>query len=493
MSRKTTLYKKVICEKCNKKFNISYKTLVKNENIICPTCKCKQTKLERYGDPHYHNSKQALQTMEQRYGKGNLTNREKAKQTCLKRFGVDIPMKNKKIQEKVKKTTLQKYGTENAFAAPSIKEKIKKIKLERYGYEHFNPQNNLATIKRWKQYRNDPKIIQKTIQEIQEKGLLCESVYNTELQEWEYKITCKKHNETWVWNRITTKKEERQLPYCKKCYAENASKQEKEIVEYIKSIYNGEIIENDRIQLNGKELDIWLPELKIAIEYNGTYWHGYTNKTQISFTEFKKNAEWKRLESEKLGIRLITIDECDYLDRPEVFKRFLYNVIIPKIKVYARKCEIKEIDTKTAKDFCECYHVNGFRGGKYKYGLFYKDELLIVAIFAHYKQNYECIRLCYKTGYNIIGGWAKIQKHFGKKFLHYVNLKYFRGENKTGCGYRFVFYPNIILHRNALQKKTSLYKYCKKIDKTKTDFENCLMNGIAICDLGNDIRWYNGT
>lgn len=41
------------------------------------------------------------------------------------------------------------------------------------------------------------------------------------------------------------------------------SKGEIEVREYIKSIYSGEIISNDRIQLGGKELDIYLPESTI--------------------------------------------------------------------------------------------------------------------------------------------------------------------------------------------------------------------------------------
>jgi hypothetical protein len=159
--------------------------------------------------------------------------------------------------------------------------------------------------------------------------------------------------------------------------------------------------------------------------------------------------------------------------------------------VYARNCDFKVIDTKTAKDFCEYYHVNGFRGGQFKYGLYNDEELVCVAIFAPYRKEHECVRLCYKTGVDIIGGWAKIQKHFGKKFLHYVNLKYFSGINKTGIGFRFLC-GDKLLHRNALQKKTGLYKYCKNIDSNLSDFQNCINNNmIAIFDLGNDIRWYN--
>lgn len=51
------------------------------------------------------------------------------------------------------------------------------------------------------------------------------------------------------------------------------SKGEKEIVNYIKSIYNGIVLENDKKIIHPYELDIYLPEINIAIEFNGTYWH----------------------------------------------------------------------------------------------------------------------------------------------------------------------------------------------------------------------------
>jgi hypothetical protein len=76
---------------------------------------------------------------------------------------------------------------------------------------------------------------------------------------------------------------------CLKCYPlynfsnNTISIREKEVVLYIKSIYSGTIIENDRTLMvpnrkfnNWKlnhELDIVLPDLKLAFEFNGTYWH----------------------------------------------------------------------------------------------------------------------------------------------------------------------------------------------------------------------------
>ena len=49
--------------------------------------------------------------------------------------------------------------------------------------------------------------------------------------------------------------------------------QEKELLDFVKSNYNGEIIHNDRSIIHPYELDIYLPDLRLAIEYNGDYWH----------------------------------------------------------------------------------------------------------------------------------------------------------------------------------------------------------------------------
>jgi hypothetical protein len=70
------------------------------------------------------------------------------------------------------------------------------------------------------------------------------------------------------------------VPRCLNCYPHLSgySFLEKELVDFIKSIYNGEIITNNRKILKGKELDIVLPELNLAIEFNGIYWHSLKDK-----------------------------------------------------------------------------------------------------------------------------------------------------------------------------------------------------------------------
>ena len=81
------------------------------------------------------------------------------------------------------------------------------------------------------------------------------------------------------------------------------SKGEKEVLDFIKEIYKGLIVERDRTILRPKELDIVIPNLKIAIEYNGDYWH---KKKPVGY-----HADKTRRCAEQ-GIKLLHIWESDW-------------------------------------------------------------------------------------------------------------------------------------------------------------------------------------
>lgn len=109
------------------------------------------------------------------------------------------------------------------------------------------------------------------------------------------------------------------------------SKSEKEVLKYVKSIYNGRIIENDRTQMEpndenkwieNHELDIWLPDIRVAIEYNGNYWHNMPNVIESD--------KFKKLQCESKGIKLISISEQDWNnDRKACESKIFQMVNIP--------------------------------------------------------------------------------------------------------------------------------------------------------------------
>ena len=470
-----------ICEKCGKIGEKIYHQYYKNMNLICKSCSHKNNKgyivmkqkmLEKYG------TTSTAQFID--YSKTDYNKRyEKSKQTFIERYGVDNPAKSEEVKNKIKSTNIERYGVDVAAKNESVKQKQRDTIKERYGDDIPGPKaSHLKFLK------------------LRERQLMESNIDWIDYEQFRgkyddgpiyYKFKCNKCNTEFEDDFHSG------FPICRKCNPSlnGKSKTEIELQDYVKSIYPGIILCNDRTLLDGKELDIYLPDINVAIEYNGTYWHGYRNDVKCSLSDFKKNIEFKRIACQERGVRLLTIDECDYLDRPDVFKKFIKDTICPRTRVYARQCDFKEITSKEAKDFLMQYHVNGYRAGYYNCGLYYNDELICVAVFGkHKKYENECMRLCYKTGYSIVGGWEKIQKHFGKQFLHYVNLKYFPGENKTGCGYRF-FLKGQIFSRIQLQK-SKLIKMFDDYDDNVSDFVNCLRhNGIAIFDCGNDIRVYN--
>ena len=98
------------------------------------------------------------------------------------------------------------------------------------------------------------------------------------------------------------------------------SKNEKSIVELIVKLgFN--VIENSRKIIYPKELDIYIPDLKLAIEYNGTYYHS-------DLAQCPKDYHLKKsLLCRDLGIRLIHIYEFeDFEEQKQLLKDLILGI-----------------------------------------------------------------------------------------------------------------------------------------------------------------------
>lgn len=90
----------------------------------------------------------------------------------------------------------------------------------------------------------------------------------------------------------------------------DGSKPEKEIVNYIKTIYRGDVSENTRRVIKNYwtnrwlELDIYLPDIRKAIEFNGTHWHMDDDK--------KWHDEIKNKQCKQKEIDLLVVKENDW-------------------------------------------------------------------------------------------------------------------------------------------------------------------------------------
>ena len=86
------------------------------------------------------------------------------------------------------------------------------------------------------------------------------------------------------------------------------SKYERDLVDFIKTFYFDDIISNTRNIIHPMELDIYLPNINLAIEYNGTYWHSIERGID------KEYHLRKSLRCRNKGIRLVHIYEFEYFE-----------------------------------------------------------------------------------------------------------------------------------------------------------------------------------
>jgi hypothetical protein len=202
---------------------------------------------------------------------------------------------------------------------------------------------------------------------------------------------------------------------CSTCLNKGTSKTEEELLKWIKTFYPNAckfyLPEN---KTKPKEIDIYIPELKLGIEYCGLHWHC----EDLEENQAIDNKHYKKmLLAEKIGIRLITIFENEWKERQDQVKGFLLSAMGKNtIKIYARDCEIVELDSKEASKFFEDYHIQGAPSASFvAFGLKYNGEIVGVMDGGGHprrsrptEKDLYLNRLCFKTGVTVVGGASKL-------------------------------------------------------------------------------------
>lgn len=163
---------------------------------------------------------------------------------------------------------------------------------------------------------------------------------------------------------------------------------------------------------DGIEIDVYLPDLKIGVEYCGLYWHNEDSPSpRLAGYHSKKLAKANRD-----GIRLITIFQDEWRDRKDQIKGFLLSVVSKTSnKVFARKTEIKTINKEEVKEFMNANHIQGSARCDSAFGLFVGEDLVAaVSGSTHHRPGLEASyvlnRLAFKNGYSVPGGSSRLLK-----------------------------------------------------------------------------------
>jgi len=495
------LYKKYCNREC---YNLSSRVIIK-----CIKCGVEKTlpknrEEEKYCSLQCANQDidrkksrlKAVETLKEKYNINNPFEVIGYNNLNIKRNGVKTSQtyKNKPLEEKqaIKEKISQAFKNKSLEEKQAIKEKIEQTNLIKYGVKSAlckeSPFREIADL------NNRGNQILKYQKWLEEHNLILLDEFNG-VKDNNGDIIYYNFKHAPSGTTFTDHLACGRLPmYKDPNWSIGTSNTEKELIEFIKNNYEGEVITNTRKLVKGFEIDIFLPGVNIAIEFDGLYWHSELNGKGWKYHLYKTE------KCEEQGIQLIHIFEDEWRYKENIVKSRILNILgKTKIKIYARQCTIKEIDNKTKNKFLIQNHIQGEDKSKYKFGLYHQDELVSLITLGnlrkvtgnkHKENNYELLRFCNKLDTIIIGGFSKLLKHFIKthhpeSIISYADRRWSMGElykknnfifvHNTNPNYWYMKYYNQREHRFKYTKQ-KLSKILPNFSPELSEWENMKNN-----------------
>jgi hypothetical protein len=216
------------------------------------------------------------------------------------------------------------------------------------------------------------------------------------------------------------------------------SSEEMEVVRFLTNIGVTKIVRNSRSLLgNRKEIDIFLPDYGIAIEYNGVHWH----HTEIDHMYDMYHRD-KFLDAENKEIKLISLFSSVWHAKKPTVKMELLNALgLNDDKADLVDCELVIVTDQDASDFHETYNVLGYAGGTLHYGLISNDEIISVMSFTVTGSVLELTRYSYNT---VVDGGASamldqcIFDANPSTIFSYTDNEWLRGDMMSELGFTMI-------------------------------------------------------
>lgn len=480
--------------------------------------KGRTTKTDKYGDPNYNN-------------------RDAARKTNLDKFGTESPAKNTNIRRKM----MESWSGEKRQQA---NEKRINTNIDRYGASSYAgsaiPQHTVLKL-------NDPVymrdlVINKALTMNQISELLDISTHSVRSSIDRHNILPSERDDLIksiasryvnikpsiaMSSRDTDELVEQfnlspielsKILGCTPAYVYNhqdrptfsnikhsGSSHESDVLEFIKTLIPSDrIITNDRSVIPPYELDVYIPELSLAIEYNGVYWH-----SESAGGKDRKYHKRKHRMCRELGIQLIQIYSSEWINNTDLVKsRLLCKLTNTATKIYARKCVIKDVTTSEERAFLKQNHIQGYVASSYCYGLYSDGVLVSLMSFGKTRystEGFELLRLATATNVVVVGGASKlftafVREHNPQKIVSYCMLRWnvgtvyeqlgFNHVNDTEPNYHYFKTNNtsVLMSRVKFQKH-KLSTILDHFDPNLTEWENMVNNGYdRIWDCGNG-KW----
>jgi hypothetical protein len=275
-------------------------------------------------------------------------------------------------------------------------------------------------------------------------------------------------------------------------------------------------VARDRTLIKPKEVDIYLPKSRLAVEYCGEFWH---SSGSVEEEKALKGRHWEKYRAcAALGVRLITIYETEWRGRNQALRRLLRNAVGQlRGRVMARKCTLSKVPFPEARAFYERYHPQGGDGNGEHYGLYWQNQLVACMRFTFgindrgkAKRMWTLSR--YATRVTVSGGASRLfqaflREHCPTEVKSFSDNRFFEGRMYAALGFTLdkeslpdymVWSPKLGLRpkshyqRRVLQKRLQEHGVAEVFDaatdpRTEADI-TYLMGCRRIYDCGKK-RW----
>lgn len=257
--------------------------------------------------------------------------------------------------------------------------------------------------------------------------------------------------------------------------------------------YGMKVESNNRIKLEGKELDLYLPDKQIAIEIDGLRWHSDL------FKLLKTDMLRKTVKCEELGIRLIHVLGDEWASNKEKCISWVLAQCGIHHKVSnARETVVKQVSAVDAVKFAETRHMQG--GGpspSISYGLFDKQTGGMLAVMFFDSRNVnpgeiELTRFC--SDGLVRGGFTKLLRAFinsnqdkYSSIVSFSDRRWSQGKIYQTSGFtlegnskpRYWWVKHQTRHHRRWGQRTNLEKVLPNFNESLSESENCRANGYS--------------
>jgi hypothetical protein len=494
--KKNPCFITITCQTCGNVTQVAWQK--RNKQRFCSkTCAANNPEVKE------KNRRGVAKTFLEKYGGHAMTvdsTKQNFKNSMMKKYGKPAALQVKVLHDRAKKTNMERYGVESVLQKESeIRKQIVDGWISKYGVD--NPGKSDEIISRRSKVKKENHFLE--LSEIFEKENLEWNVsakdYNGYHFSKKYQFRCKKCSNTFESNVYVPNN-----VYCELCHPERKETAEQSLLNFLVNELDGKTINrHDRSILRGKELDFYIPELNLAIEYNGLYWHREGPKVSKNYHLEKTN------KCNEMGIRLIHIFETEWLHSQNIVKSILRQSLGgPVVKIHGRDCEIKKVDGPTKKLFLDQCHIQGNDKSSIAYGLYYKESLVSLMTFCRSrfdkKVEWEISRFCNALNTKVHGGASKlfsifIEDHDPKSVVSYSDRRYFSGEvykslgmdfiGNTAQGYHYISPDYKTLFNRQMFQKKKLANKLERFDENLSEWGNMKMNGFSrIWDCGHS-KW----